>query len=607
MKRLSRLLSFVLCILMVLPFAACGAMGDDVAEIAPEPVMDVADLDKLAAVEQEFPGKTAEESAEIWAWAHQVVAEWNERYQALLVEVEAEQKAKGFQKDDSEYSRTILVGRNYQDVLNQKQTNRNKWRATRTLSSLKGWTESKWSKTVFERTEYGGFIDESAKQEATGFFYTKKIDGRWFLIDPLGYPCILSSIQDVSPVYADNPTQKEWVQSEFGSDEKWAIATTVKLKEDHGVYGTTGLDGRLKNYLDVVPEGFVNCSAAGPTITTYCRNVLGIAWDAGSTYFDPNISELSKQGDAGKAQCNMVMPVFDRGFIEYLDEAGKTMLAPYANDSRIVAWNCGNETPIKPDMLDRYLKYTDPDYMATAYPNNPKTQHYYETYAVTMTWMRFMTGKETFGPKDVTDELRQLFLGFIYDHLLYVSRQAYKKYVPNHLFAGIRWLSNGEVIIDGDDESNTIMSRPWLARFVSRHSDVVTLNWYRSYYSGSEIYENFTMWTGGKPFMLTEFNGWTEDNTTYLGRTDFDRGGCFATQEERAAYYEHVTLEWMEWDTLVGWSWYRYNHYLSFGVPSSICGIVDDNGQYDLYMQESMGRIGHVAYNLARFLHERHE
>lgn len=592
-----RWIALLLCILMVLPVAACAGATDDAAEIAPEPMMDVADLDKLAAYEDQFPGKTAEESAEIWAWAHQVVAEWNERYQALLVEVKNETKPKGFTKDDSEYSTAIIVARNYQKVINGQGTRR----ATRTLATLKGWEESKWSETTYERTVYGGFKDEANRQEATGFFYVKKLDGRWFLIDPLGYPTIMGSIQGVTPSFSNNKTQEAWVLREFGGSEKWAIATTQKLREDHGVYGST-FDMELGSLLYDVPEGFTNVSKGGPGITTYCEEI-GIAWSAGSTYFDPNVTALAKLGNDGKKQCNMVMPLFDRRFVAYLDEAGKTMLAPYANESRIMAWTCGNEIPIKTDMLDRYLKYADPDYMEKNYPNNPKVEYYYETYATTLTWVRFMTGKETLQQSDITDELRSLFLGFIYDFMLYECEQVYRKYVPNHLFMGIRWLSNGEAIVV--DESNTIMARPWIARFASRYCDVIAINWYVRYYAQSETYEEFSAWTQGKPVFFTEFNGWTEENTGYY-MPDKDAASCFATQAERALYFEHLTLDWMEWDTVIGWSWYRYNHYtIGNKTQSSTSGILTDDGVYDIPLQTSMNKINSMAYNIARYLHER--
>ena len=46
-------------------------------------------------------------------------------------------------------------------------------------------------------TQYGGWKNESLKQEATGRFYVKKVDGKWTYIDPEGYPFISTGL-DIS-------------------------------------------------------------------------------------------------------------------------------------------------------------------------------------------------------------------------------------------------------------------------------------------------------------------------------------------------------------------------------------------------------------------------
>ena len=616
-----KFLAILLCLMTILPLAAFSASAAESNEPI-LPAMDVADLGSLSVYDEVFPGLTEEESREIWEWAREVVTAWYGRYAAILKEMETEQVTEGFVKDDAEYS--VKIDRTRKWVNFSKGTGISSM-SSRVLSTLKNWATNSLSQTTYERTIYGGFMDEANKQEATGFFYVKKIDGRWFYIDPLGYPTIIAGVQGVTPSFSGNTTQKEWVANTFGSDEKWAVYTSLRLKKTHGVYASSGHQ-KAGDLLYDVPEGLVNISCAGPGITRYCIDVLDIGWDAGSTYFDPNISEYRKQGSAGKSLCNMVMPVFDQGFVEYMDEAGKTMLAPYANENRIVAWSCANEIPIKTDMLNRYLKYTDPAYMQENYPNNPKTALYYETYAVTMTWTRFMTGDEeiykgsgieckyTKSGKEIwptgytspySDELNLLFLGFIYDHLLSVCSKAYKTYVPNHLFLGVRWLSNGEVI-NSESEKNTILHREWVARFASRYCDLIAINWYNNYYAPSENYQEFSTWTQNKPILITEFSSWTMDDTEY-DLSHIDRSNCLRTQADRGLFFEHMALDWMEWDTIIGWSWYRYNHYtVNNKTQSSATGILTDDGRYYTAVEESMGKINNMAYNIARFLHDRH-
>ena len=44
------------------------------------------------------------------------------------------------------------------------------------------------------RSVYGGYLDEEMRQDATGYFRTAKIDGKWWFIDPEGYPFISTGI-----------------------------------------------------------------------------------------------------------------------------------------------------------------------------------------------------------------------------------------------------------------------------------------------------------------------------------------------------------------------------------------------------------------------------
>ena len=50
------------------------------------------------------------------------------------------------------------------------------------------------NKEAGERTIYGGYKNEAFKKEAKGYFYTAKIDDKWTLIDPLGYPYFATGV-----------------------------------------------------------------------------------------------------------------------------------------------------------------------------------------------------------------------------------------------------------------------------------------------------------------------------------------------------------------------------------------------------------------------------
>ncbi len=62
-------------------------------------------------------------------------------------------------------------------------------------------TENQWLDKEIEKrdnsgnyTKYGGYKNDEYRQEKTGRFYTTKIDGKWTLIDPEGYPFIATGL-----------------------------------------------------------------------------------------------------------------------------------------------------------------------------------------------------------------------------------------------------------------------------------------------------------------------------------------------------------------------------------------------------------------------------
>ena len=591
---MKKLVCLILAILCTLPLASCAAT--DKAELAPEPVMNIEDLDQLAAYEEQFEGRTPEEGAEIWAWAHQLVEEWYERYKVLKAQKEQDDKHSSFteiKKQKSEYSRII-----YSALIPAHATigDPKKAKTTRTLSTLTGWAESKWKSYSYEENEWGGFLIEELRQTATGFFYAKKLDGRWFLIDPDGYPTIMRAVHGVMPSYANNQTQLNTVLAEYGSTEKWAIAIGYELKDMLGVYTTQPSD-----LLCAVPEGFSFGTVGVSVIEAYGVS-LGVAMNAGSTYFDADIDYI-KKNDA-RSEATQVMPVFDRGLAAFAEQSARQTLAQYRGDPRVVLLISDNEIPIKYDMLDRYLKYASPTWLEQKYPGNEKNALYHETYAATVTWMRFMTGKEEITSKDITDELRSLFLGFIYDRLMKVSSEAIKKYDPEHIYAGNRSLCGGEQA--DPDLSNSVLDREWIVRFSAQYLDAYALNWYSRWNPSSDECRRMTVWTGDLPIFITEFYSKTNDGT---GREYGSTGAGFYvhTQEERGAMYENITLDFLEWKNIVGWSWYRYNHYSTGDDHKSACGILNDWGEYDPYLTASMAEINKNIYSLAKFLDERQE
>ena len=583
-----RILSFILALATVVPFAACGARP----ERAPE-ALSTAELMSLATGNEAgymsaITGDKAKDK-EIWSHAEAMYQEFKKNQAAALAM--PTRTINEIVEDPSEFTYPLTI-----KMWNQPAN----W-SIRTFDALKDFKPIE----NMEYTEYGGWKNESMKQEATGHFYTKKIGNRWWLITPEGYPTIMRGIQGIMPFYSENQDQLKSTLAKWGSTEKWAIGIAFEVKALLGVH-TTNFEG--KELLEVPEQGFSFGTLSVPMITGY-GNELGIAWSAGSTYFDANMDYI-KKNDA-KSEATQVMPIFDRAFVEFADRQAKEKLEPYANDPRIVVINTDNEIPIKVDTLERYLKYSSPEWLEQKYPGNEKNALYHETYAVTLTWMRFMTGKDNVTAKDITSELSYLFLGFLYDRLMKVSSEAIKKYDQNHVYCGNRSLSGGEGAA-GPDASNSVLDREWVVRFSAQYLDAYALNWYSRWNPSADECRRMTQWTNDLPIFITEFGCKTDEGTGRPADPGYaNNGGGFYvfTQEERAAWYESITLDFLEWGNIVGWNFYRYNNY-STGtdqVLRSSGGVINDFGVYDPKLSASMAKINKNTYSIIKFLDERQD
>ncbi len=98
-----------------------------------------------------------------------------------------------------------------------------------TMGRLKGFTPV----TKVPETKYGS--DPEKKFRATGFFYTHKEDGRWWIIDPNGHATWNIGVNGVRP--GSSSRNEQSLREKFVSEENWITRTHSDL-EDIGFNGT---------------------------------------------------------------------------------------------------------------------------------------------------------------------------------------------------------------------------------------------------------------------------------------------------------------------------------------------------------------------------------
>ena len=226
---------------------------------------------------------------------------------------------------------------------------------------------------------------------------------------------------------------------------------------------------------------------------------------------------------------NNTMPVFDPDFVGYAASFVKERLSANVNNSRIIGYTSDNELPMDIAMLDNALAV-----------NHTKPANFY-TYACAWTWLINMTDNDNPSYADITDELRDLYRGFVYDRYFYVVANAFKAADPNHMYMGCRFLT-----VSKDSE--------WVYRFAAQYLDVMTINWYFCWEPETEALYGIER-NGDMPFLVSEFYTKAGDS----GLPNMSGAGLYvATQTDRADFYENFTLKLLESNNCVGWEHFHY-------------------------------------------------
>ena len=226
---------------------------------------------------------------------------------------------------------------------------------------------------------------------------------------------------------------------------------------------------------------------------------------------------------------NNTMPVFDPDFVGYAERYVKEKLAKGVNDPRIIGYTTDNELPMDLGMLDNSLAVNH---------TNPANVY---TYACAWTWLINITGKEAPTHEDITDEIRDLYRGFVYDRYFSVVSRAFDAVDANHMYMGCRFLT-----VSKDSE--------WVYRFAAQYIDCMTINWYFCWEPESEALYGIER-NGDMPFIVTEFYTKAGDS----GLPNMSGAGLYvATQQDRADYYETFTLKLLESNNCVGWQLFHY-------------------------------------------------
>jgi len=425
-------------------------------------------------------------------------------------------------------------------------------RDTRTIELLEGFQPG--SKKI-RHSKYGGRLDRKA--EAKGFFYPKKVAGRWWLVDPEGNHVINIGVCSVNG--GRSKISQKPAMDKFGTWDKWAEFSTTLLSK----YGFNGIGG----WSDTKTLR----ATSHPLAYTLSWNFMGSFGRS---------KRLTRQEPGHLGYPNKCIPVFHPDFEKFCDDYAKR-LTTTKDDPWLIGHFSDNELPIVSDMLDRSLQLD---------VSNPNLRYGSEA---ARKWLSKKKGKDA-GLSDITDADRHAFLGYALDTYFRITTEAIRKYDSNHLCLGSR-LHGGA------------LRMPIIFRAAGKYLDVIAVNYYGAW---GPDQKRMAMWAAesGRPFMITEFYAKGHDS----GLPNVSGAGWLVpTQTDRAWFYQNFTLGLLESKSCVGWHWFKYRDNNPQDLSTDPSNRDSNKGivsyQYEPYLTllQQMKKLNDEVYTLTDYFDSR--
>ncbi len=386
---------------------------------------------------------------------------------------------------------------------------------------------------------YGSDITKE-RYEATGRFYVRKADnGRFWIIDPEGYPYYLRGISSLQ-----SGDDKVIFDALFGNTE-FFIKTAQNELRTTGIHSMGAfsdiyedIDTHNKKYIDApLPQapsfGFLSAF----------RKRKGYTWP-------------------GDDHHNRIGIVFYPGWEDFcLSYLSGSAFELYRGNKNVFGFFSDNELSFSADILESFLNLDDntcPAYTAA---------------------VEYMNKNNWDIDGEITDEMNLGFLGEIAEIYYGTIAKAVDKVDPELLYLGSRIHGN-------------VKYRESVIKAAGKYCDIISINYYGVW--SPEIKENnWAKWAPDTPFLVSEFYTKSDDGNDCLNNDG--AGFMVPTQKDRAFAYQHFTLGLLEATNCVGWIWFRYQ--------DNDCNRGLFNKKYEryYYLSEFMKDINFNVYNIIDF------
>jgi hypothetical protein len=399
------------------------------------------------------------------------------------------------------------------------------------------------------RDEFGGWAGTKEKFNltGTGFFRAAKAAGRWWLVDPKGNVFFsLASFFitcDAFTVTTNRETLFEWLPAPFA--EPWRGAWMKQQDGDCFSFLTANIIRKFgpeydKKWTEVSRKRWYSWGLN--STSAFSAQLDKVPWTPFLTLVDQSAPSIPGCPSPD---------VFDPEFPGKLDKLCREMIAPHKNDPYLLGYFFGNEQPVegiaaavpmvegKYAIKQRLVKFLQDRYKTIGDFNrawNLKAGNFADLVNLIFT--------------PATPEARKDMDGFLelyLDTYGKTLRDTVRKYDPNHLLIGFRWLP-------GTGANETV------AQTMGKYMDVISVNYYTNRF-GAGYVNQVSKTAGDRPVILSEWSFGTNERGHIGGCRDTadqtERGYCYRDYVENAAATPAV----------VGTHWFEYTDMAITGRP----------------------------------------
>ncbi|HHT9158995.1 MAG TPA: beta-galactosidase [Candidatus Brocadiaceae bacterium] len=406
-------------------------------------------------------------------------------------------------------------------------------------------------KPLLNLDKYGGYKQIQGRK--TGYFHAEKLSNRWWIIDPEGYGFIVIGVSEPRIEQHGTELYRENLKKYYKSKEEWLMTTAKRLKE-------WGFNTVIRNEEEL------------SKIFVYDRGV------------GPRSAVKFSLFPEGTLPVGPFPDVFDERFQESLDKEAMEVTKDHKNNPLLLGYFTANELPWHgipgKDMFDIFFALPQGKAGKRAVVGFLKQKYSGEIKSFNKIWgTNIKDFEELLNIRelkiDTTNENKTIiedksgFLRLVAKIYFELHYNAIKKYDPNHMILGVRFI--------GANAPKEVLEE------MSPYVDMISFQPYTPIVPIELLEQTYEL--HGKPILITEFG--FKANDSGLPNT-IGPGVVLESQKDRYLWYKRYISRLLSSPIMVGWVWFEYVDEPSTGrLPdreNNNFGLVtmDDRPYFDL-------------------------